>query len=606
MATVNLGVGDTGALQAAIQQTARAIQQITREQASATAATRAQTTATAAATGGFQNFSQGATQAVQRIQGVANGIQSLVGHLGGRDRTAGLIGAVAGTTAQFASLGSLFGPIGTVIGGVAGAVGGLVAAFRESTTAATDTAEAERDLRTELERNTERYADYETAIRSANAARAAEALVEFGLATPEAYAAREQDLIDQIAVRSRVVTGIGVAIDEYEREMAALVATGETTNAAGLSLDEMSDTVARLGRESRDAQSDAMALDTQLQSLRTTAANAAQEVQEVLLEDLTGGGDTPPTRRGGGRARPEAAPERATNSIDAMNTRDDARVTRDLEAFDAERERIAGIAAMEAEVDARMREADREEVAALAAKADAQKAAAEEILASQREVSDALAEFSRGDVGSLESVIDAYHDLQNSAKRTGVEINRTGLLMSRGMTATGNQIADTIGSQMTGAFNEALGAWMDGSKTFVEAAEGMAKGVIKALTQEAIVQAVTEIARSIASFASQDYAGGIAHAGAAAAWAAVGIAAGAVGAATGAFGGGGAKDAGTSTKDMANADRERQRGGELGTTVINVYADNLPVTQGDLDRVMTGMVRRGIERHGERFPGLSR
>ena len=57
---------------------------------------------------------------------------------------------------------------------------------------------------------------------------------------------------------------------------------------------------------------------------------------------------------------------------------------------------------------------------------------------------------------------------------------------------------------------------------------------------------------------------------------------------------------------MASADRERQRGGEPGTTVINVYADNLPVTQGDLDRVMTQMVRRGIERHGERFPGLSR
>ena len=235
------------------------------------------------------------------------------------------------------------------------------------------------------------------------------------------------------------------------------------------------------------------------------------------------------------------------------------------------------------------------------------RAADEERMSDRRDAMAELEDFTRGEVGSLQSVIDAYRELQLTAKGTGVEVRNTGLLMSRSMTATGNTILDSVGNKMTGAFQEAVGAWLDGSKSFVEAAEGMAKGVIKALVMEGIVQAVVEGARSIASFASQDYAGGVAHAGAAAAWAAVAVVAGGVGAATGAFGGGGgAKTEGASQRDMASADRERQRGGEPGTMVVNVYADNLPVTQGDLDRVMTQMVRRGIERHGERFPGLSR
>ena len=165
----------------------------------------------------------------------------------------------------------------------------------------------------------------------------------------------------------------------------------------------------------------------------------------------------------------------------------------------------------------------------------------------QRELADAAKDAATtfGDSwrSSIDDVIEAWRDAREAQQRAGQAMLSQSELMRVGMTSVGNEIANVVGGTMVGAFESALGAWLDGSKSFVEAAEDMVKGVLKALVIESIVQAVTETARGIADLAGYKYDTAALHFAAAAAWGAVGVAAGAVGGAIGAFGGGG-KDAG--------------------------------------------------------------
>ena len=611
MSVVSLSMEGAQGIAASLGQLSQSVEQLAQRQA-------ANTRATMAGANASRNFAQSAQQSVQRIQGLANGIQSLVGHLGGENRTAGLVGSLAGTVAQFAAMGSMFGPAGTVIGGLAGLVAGvavLTSELNDTQAAAARASEAIRTLAADriAERN--------------------EARTSAGILTGHAGGLSEADLetrVEEARIRARdlaarVAAGVarladdptslsGVAARRYGRRAAAEEAL-ESDRAALAAQNAIIDGVVRerneRARAAREREHFAELEAADAAETRRAAAAAEEERQRVArttraAESARGGGGGPREFAGGGGGGPrEFAGAAMTEEGLAASTSltSDAEMARRA-SVDAARfeDTMAALAAEREAHDASItatREAEAEKTALM-------RAADEERMSDRRDAMAELEDFTRGEVGSLQSVIDAYRELQLTAKGTGVEVRNTGLLMSRSMTATGNTILDSVGNKMTGAFQEAVGAWLNGSKSFVEAAEGMAKGVIKALVMEGIVQAVVEGARSIASFASQDYAGGVAHAGAAAAWAAVAVVAGGVGAATGAIGGGGAKTEGASQRDMASADRERQRGGEPGTTVINVYADNLPVTQGDLDRVMTQMVRRGIERHGERFPGLSR
>lgn len=197
----------------------------------------------------------------------------------------------------------------------------------------------------------------------------------------------------------------------------------------------------------------------------------------------------------------------------------------------------------------------------------------------QRELALAAAEaqaaFGEGYTTSIDDIVESWRDANDAIRRAGGTINSTARLMERSLVAVGNNIAETIGGTMQGAFSDALGAWLDGSKSFVQAAEDMAKGVIKALTIESIVQAVTEVARAVASFASQDYASGVAHLAAAAAWGAVGVVAGGVGAAVGAFGGGGGADksagGGADNRDLSS--RSVSERDVSQPIVVNVYPE---------------------------------
>jgi len=78
-------------------------------------------------------------QFTQRIAGVSNAIQSLVSRLGSHDTTAGLVGSIASTTAQFASMGAALGPAGAVGGAIVGFTVSLNELAQAQTTAAEHT-----------------------------------------------------------------------------------------------------------------------------------------------------------------------------------------------------------------------------------------------------------------------------------------------------------------------------------------------------------------------------------------------------------------------------------------------------------------------------------
>lgn len=140
---------------------------------------------------------------------------------------------------------------------------------------------------------------------------------------------------------------------------------------------------------------------------------------------------------------------------------------------------------------------------------------------------------------SVEDVISAWDRANTAARQAGQEQISVGELMAESAKAAGSAVLTYIGEEATGALRMSVDAWLDGSKSFVQAAGDMAKGVIKALVAESIVQAAVETARGVAALASvvtAPLAPG--HFAAAATWAAVGGIAGGVGIATGAFGGG--------------------------------------------------------------------
>lgn len=295
------------------------------------------------------------------------------------------------------------------------------------------------------------------------------------------------------------------------------------------------------------------------------AEEDAARMEARAAELASGPSGSSPPRRGGGGSRRASTPLENTTDNGAAIARYAAE--QELELVKAYEERARAEAELEAAATARA-EAESE-------KNEIQKEAERERLAALRELEQAAIEssdtFRDSWRGSIDDVVDSWREANRAIRASNGQMMGSAALLEMSMRSAGNSIADTIGGTMVNAFENALGAWLDGSKSFVEAAEDMVKGVLKALVIESIVQAVTETARGIASFASQDYAGGAMHLAAAAAWAAVGGVAGAVGAGIGAFGGGGDKSgasAGAATVTPTDASSSQ---GQQQPTVINVY-----------------------------------
>ena len=108
--------------------------------------TQAENENTGATQQNAQAKSQATQQAIafdQRLAGVANAVQSLTSQLGGGSHAAGLIGAIANTSVQFAQMGAALGPQGAIVGGI---VGALVPALHELIESQDSAAQSARHL----------------------------------------------------------------------------------------------------------------------------------------------------------------------------------------------------------------------------------------------------------------------------------------------------------------------------------------------------------------------------------------------------------------------------------------------------------------------------
>lgn len=545
------------------------------------------------------NAARSTTQAAQQTSRAAQQSSQAISQLGASAQQMGqragqAIGALGNMTSVFATLTPAAGQAGSAIGALGGAVGALSGAMGPlgvglaAVTAAVGLlgagfrAQQERmdDARESVERLTTSYDDLASSIQRAMDAQANRERLERGggtLAEQRGFtqAARNRQTLIQRALdgdtaaqqelRSQGLIQSGGDPSMLDR-LGALgtdIMSGQragTTRAGGL-LD--AGDVQRLVDESRRLNEELL----RRQELEGAAISRSGTREEAASPST-------PTRRGGGRSRPAADLANTTDNDAAL-----ARIAADAQAelAKAYEEREAAEARLAEKAQERA-EAEKEQ---LRAEADAQRERMQMLRELEQAAIDSGDAFRNSWHGSLDDVIDAWRQANRDLGAANRQMLSQTALLEVGMTSAANSIADTVGGTMVGAFEQALGAWLDGSKSFVEAAEDMVKGVLKALVIESIVQAVTETARGIADLASYKYDTAALHFAAAAAWAAVGGVAGAVGAGIGAFGGGGGgadkSASATVTPTDASAQQQAQQ-----PSVINVYPGGF-ITRRDIE-----------------------
>lgn len=583
MADLELGVAATG-VDAAVRElqkvdvAQRGVARSAQESSQRTAGA-ARTAASSLANVGTAATRSGATfqQMAGNVASAAGAVGSLSSALGAGtgSRAAGLVGALAQTVAQGAAMGATFGPGGVLVGALLGAL----PVIAQLASRHHDAAEAARAQREEVERLSEALqaqrlqADIQGALTDRQFAPAILGQI------PREVIEQQRDLFTQQAQEfaleasdvSRRVNRINREGGRGEGRTEDLRRAAEADRQRALERVRLLDEEIRRREQIAAAEAD-QAAASERRTIAEREIGATREAEQERLEqewqeelrDLASYTDAQ-------RARAEQAREareRRERKEREFSDRQRAETTASLlsEATAGRTDVIGGEQARVGTVDL-----DSEHRAALER--------ARELAEAQRELAneaaDAAAVFEQTMPQSLEEVRMAWDAANTAAQRAGRGMISQGRLMERSLVAVGNNIADTVGETMTGAFEKALGAWLDGSKSFVEAAEEMVKGVIKALTIESIVQAVTEIARGISALARQDYVAAPQHFAAAAAWGAVAGVAGAVGAGIGAFGGGGGDKAGagagagTDARSLgASAVQERERTENI---TINVY-----------------------------------
>lgn len=567
---LDFGVRITGADEsiATVGRVARANESAAR---TTTAAARSSSAAVAGLGQSVQQVGQRTGQAVGALGQMATQLGALVPGAGGAGAAVSQLGGAVG------ALSGAMGPLGVGLAAVTAAVGLLGAGMRAQTSRLDDARASAHALAAS-------YDDLAGAAQRAMNAQAQQERLTRGGGTAAEQRGFTQAAQNRQELALRALNGDAGA--QAELRQMGLISSGGEPGMGDRLLALGSDFVSGRGAGStvpRGVMSEADI--ARVEALSRQSGQAAIERQALELAPLSrgGGAETSPTspgapRSGGGGARASAGG--GVNTTDAAE-REMAR-RRDVEAelMKAAEERDA---AEQMLADKAQERADAEKER-LQEGARVREEAAREAIATQRELEQASIEasdaFAASWRGSIDDVVDSWRDANRALRMSGGQMRSQADLLEMSMTSAGNSIADTIGGTMVGAFESALGAWLDGSKSFVEAAEDMVKGVLKALVIESIVQAVTETARGIASIASQDYAGGAAHLAAAAAWAAVGGVAGAAGAAMGGFGGGGGKDAAPSTAvTPSDASAQQQPSQPM---VINVYPGGY-ITQRDVE-----------------------
>lgn len=521
----------------------------------ATQATTAAANASRLNAGEVQKMGQRLTGAVASVAALANALGA-TGAGGSASRAVGLVGSIAGATTQAVQMGATFGPGGAVVGAIMGAipvVTELVEIFRDAEDGQENFGAATRNATSEIVAQSEAFTTYLARFREVREAQQTAARRHRGELTAEEQDAeleRQNAIItgaretvrsgraeDQYAAR-RAIQRAEAAIAEIENaRLAAVEAAGqrsrEETEAASAAASQRA--VQEAERREHDETMRVMRELEQQERERAQRAAEARRRREQWARDLSASATTQSTTFGSNASVFTPA------SGEAVNLEGDREV--------AQRERAE--------------EARRLAIEQAHALAEAQR----EVEAAAMEASQT---FHDSWTTSLDDVRAAWETANSASLRSGRRMISESQLLERTLVAVGNNITETLGDKMKGAFEDALGAWLDGSKSFVESAEEMAKGVIKALTIESVVQALTEAARGFSAIARQDYVAAPQHFIAAAAWGAVGVAAGTVGAAVGAFGGGGDKSAPTSDSRSMGAGvvQERER---TENVTINVY-----------------------------------
>lgn len=489
------------------------------------------------------SFGSSARDVAQHVQGMASQVAALSSRLGGGavGQAAGLVGSLAGVTTQAISMGATMGPGGAVVG----AISGLIPLLADLMGANESVSRATIDL-------TDDQHNFTLSITgSGGALEAIDRLVNAQRAYAQARGRTE-----------RIQQGLGSVEEQY----AAAELAGQRVGALRVQLQQVR---AQIAQEDAESSGHSAALEQQRVDL-------IHQINEAHLESQRLG---------------ELAVQTEHEELEIQT---DLLTTANEHATITERHASAAHsvathmhqAAISAEAAARSEQTFIQEMMH-AAGTDSMpglgfgEAASDDMIA---QLADRQATAQTRAASSARSLAAAHRELAATARPTNNALQ---------------SVADTVGGTVTNAFKSAVGAWLDGSKSFVQAAEEMAKGVIKALVTEAIVQGVVELARGIADLASYRYDSAGAHFAAAAAWAAVGVVAGTVGAAVGAFGGGGADkgSAGATTRDTANArDQRESQGG--GNTTLYVYPGGYitkkDVTAGMIDALNEG-ARSGMQ-----------
>jgi hypothetical protein len=503
-------------------------------------------------------------------------------------QTVGAIGQMAGQLGQVAGLstsaGSAISQLGGAVSALSGAMGPLGVALGAATLAITAIntalnyeANRHRDAEQAARDHTEQLRSLATAARQARTELSLQRDIAGSIGSvggdqlQQQAEERRQRVLELERTRAERLAGFGLV--ERNGQVFRRNAFGEIAASlpAGFESGDGSQAeIARLREEVTSIERELVRREEQASADQRTA-QAESTAAAVRSENELADRNRPRARRSGASSADEEARIEAEGlrRLEAMRRADELRriesfrfIEEAAKEHEAELQRLAQETADEQKrLDEEKRQQAREQQ--------------EELKATAEESSRDFRESWRG---SLMDVIDAWREANTAMRNAGGQMLSTSELLRVGMTSVGNEIAETIGGTMVGAFENALGAWLDGSKSFVEAAEDMVKGVLKALVIESIVQAVTETARGIADLASaissnnaQLYASSTAHFAAAAAWGAVAGVAGGVGAATGAFGGGGGVGAGAYAGGTVTPTDASTTAAPSQPVTINVY-----------------------------------
>lgn len=433
-----------------------------------TARQREQASSAQAAAQAQQTSAQQAIAFGQRIAGVANAVQALVGQLGGGSRTAGLIGSIANTSVQFAQLGAALGPEGALVGGI---VGALVPALHELIESQDEAAQSAARLQ-------EQQQHLREIQQSMAAGRADEVrrMVESGhVETLTEQELREQRLLTEDSLRRE-----GEALDHLREAQQRAEQTGATaTQGYHARAEGIAEATLRIQQ-----------YVAQLGNLGRAEAEHEAQAGRATVPGVTPAvpGTTPPThhRGGGGGQSPEE--------------REQARLLALIEQTNETRRLGQQIAE---EYHATSEEGTK-------AEAEAERAYQAELRRTEREQAEADQHRHKEIQARLREEEQTKQKLQQEAQQR---------------TQQGQEATSAIIGNLTNVFSIMAQGQMDAA----HGAELLLAGFLQYISQRATIEALAQVAQGIGSY--PDFGGMALHFAAAAAWGAVAVATGVGGAA---------------------------------------------------------------------------